>query len=198
MDGDQPRYEFRAWADRLDEPVARVRAQSDCRQKRNTIETYILSRDVVGINPKVRGRVLDIKVLRGVEDGFERWEVDLKSGFPVAAALLADKVFPLLGMASTRFDREHYDLDRFLREVVAPHPDLTAVEVVKTRCAHTVVGCMAEVTDVSFGGWEFQTVAVESADLGAVREARGIAGLDRFRNSSYPHFIRGIIGWDAG
>lgn len=197
MDTTEPRYEWRVWAGRLDEVAARVGALSECHETRHSAEVYIVSRTATDANPKVRDRRLDIKVLRAIRDGFEKWDVHLKSGFPVPAELLSSQVLPLLGLAPPQLRREQYSLSQFLDEVVEPHPDLAAVEVKKRRNSYTVNGCIAEVSDVTIGGRHLQTVAVESVDLQALSEARRLTGLNRYDNVNYPRAIRRTLGWAA-
>jgi len=197
MDTTEPRYEWRAWADRLDEVAARVGALSECHETRRSAEVYIVSRAATDANPKVRDRRLDIKVLRAIRDGFEKWDVHLKSEFPVPAGLLSAQVFPLLGIAPLQLHREQYSPSQLLDELVNPHPDLAAVEVKKRRNSYTVNGCIAEVADVDIGSRHLQTVAVESVDLEALREARRLTGLNRYDNVNYPRAIRQTLGWAA-
>lgn len=192
--GGEARFEFRVWADRLDEVSGRLRSLSEPFEIRESTETYFVSRFVVDANPKARADLLDIKVLVGVREGFEQWGVRLKAEFPVDAALLRTELFPLLGLAPPLLEREEYSLSQLVTEGVAPHPDLAAVEIIKRRQMHTVNACMAEITDATIAGHEVQTVAVESADLSDLRETRHALGLDGHDNVSYPRAIRGVLG----
>ena len=67
-----------------------------------------------------------------------------------------------------------YTLDELLDEVVAPRPELRAVEVHKRRVHYTVGGCMAELSELTADGRATRTIAVESEDpervIAAVRE----------------------------
>jgi exopolyphosphatase/guanosine-5'-triphosphate,3'-diphosphate pyrophosphatase len=195
MDSHRPRYEYRAWEKRLELPAARLESLAECREIRASVEHYVLARPAPRANPKARYHQLDIKVLGSVRDDFERWEVRLKSSFPLDAAVIADEFFPLLGLAVPRLDREEYSASEFLDEIVAPHPDLMSVEVTKLRRSYSLAGCLAEIADVTVEGRDVQTVAVESADLAAVREARGLVGLGDYENVSYPAYLRRSLGW---
>lgn len=192
--GGEARFEFRVWDDELDAVGDRLRAVSEVDEVRESAETYVVSTAVLDANPKARADLLDIKVLVGVRDGFEQWTVHRKVEFPVDAAVLADDLFPLLGLTPPPLPREAYALEELVGEIVASHPDLAAVDVTKRRRMHTLDACRAEISDVSLAGREIQTVAVESTDLDALRDVRRMLGLDTYDNVSYPRAIRDVIG----
>lgn len=190
----EARFEFRVWAERLDELSGLVRSMSELLEIRESSETYFVSTSAIDASPKARADLLDIKVLVGVREGFEQWGVRLKTEFPVDAAMLRTELIPLLGLEPPLFEREEYSLSQLVAEVVAPHPDLAAVEVTKRRQMHIVNACVAEITDATIAGRQVQTVAVESADLIDLRVARRVLGLEGHNNVSYPRAIRGALG----
>jgi hypothetical protein len=188
------RYEFRAWGDRLTVVTDKLRSVSACHQVRESNETYFVSTTAVDVNPKVRADLLDIKVLVDVKAGFEQWTVKLKAGFPVDADLLRTELFPLLGQPPPTLERAAYTLAQLVRELVAPAPDIAAIDVTKHREMFTVNECTAEISDVRIAGRSVQTVAVESSDLLALLDTRSMLALDGFDNVSYPRAIRGVLG----
>jgi hypothetical protein len=188
------RFEFRVWAERLDAVCDRIRSLSECREVRETAETYFVPTSAVDVNTKARADLLDIKVLVGVRDGFEQWDVHRKLGFPVDAALLEAELFRLFELTPPTLERDAYSLTQLVDEVVGSEPDLAAVEVSKRRQMHEINSCGAEIADVTIAGHDVQTVAVESADLDAVREARRMLELDEYDNVSYPRAIRNTLG----
>ncbi len=189
------RYEYRVWADALEDVAARIRSLSDPHGTRHSAETYLVSVAADDVNPKVRNGLLDIKVLMARRDGCEQWEPRLKAEFPVDSALLRLELFPLLGLDTPPLDRDRYTLTQLVEEVVQPHPDLAAAEVHKHRHAFTVNGCIAELAEVTIVDTQMQTAAVESADLHALAEARRLAGLDAYENVNYPRVIKKTLGW---
>ncbi len=191
----EPRFEFRAWADRLDAVESRIRALSECHQSRESTETYIVSIAAVNANPKVRENQLDIKVLVATREGFEQWEPRLKASFPIPAVLLRDELFPLLGQPAPALEPGSLSVAEFLDDVVGRCDGVTGVEVAKRRRAFTVNGCITEFADVSIAGVELQTAAVESVDIGALQDARRLTGLDAYDNVNYPTAIKRAIGW---
>ncbi len=188
-----PRFEFRVWGDHLDELAGQLGASSDGDIRKST-DTYFVSTATVDVNPKARADLLDIKTLLGVQDGCEQWEVHTKLEFPVAAHDLIAELFQLVGVDPPELARPTYTLGQLIDELVAPHPDLAAVEVTKVRRITEVAGCIGEVSDVTIEGRSVQTVAIEAADLGAVVELRRRLGLAGASNVSYPRAIRNAIG----
>jgi hypothetical protein len=192
--GSEARFEFRVWGDRLDAVADRLRARSEAGEVRESAETYLVSTAVLDANPKARADLLDIKWLVDVRDRFEQWTVHRKVEFPVDAAVLADDLFPLLGLTPPQLQREAYSLAELVGDVVGSHPDLAAVDVTKRRQMYSVDTCGAEISEVRMAGRQLQTIAVESSDLEALREVRRSLGLDTYDNVSYPRAIRDVIG----
>lgn len=188
------RFEFRAWAARLNDVGRRLRELSDPDDTGESTEIYIVSTETIDVNPKVRHGLLDIKALVAVDDGFEQWAVHRKWAFPVAAGIVRAELCPLLGVAAQGLDRDAYSATHLLDEVVAPHPRLAGVEVVKHRWKFALDACTAELADVVVGGRRLQTAAVESTDIEAARTARRAIGLDHRDNVSYPRAICATLG----
>ena len=192
----QPRFEFRAWADDLGTVREHISTLAEPYELRESVETYIVSAGTTDANPKVRGDRLDIKVLIATRDAFEQWEPQLNTSFPIPASVVRNDFFRILGEFAPDLDRDSYSYEQFIDEVVWRHDDLAAVEVVKQRRISTVNGCITEFAHVSIAGADFQTAAVESTDLEALREARHLTGLDTHENTNYPRAIKQAIGWD--
>jgi exopolyphosphatase/guanosine-5'-triphosphate,3'-diphosphate pyrophosphatase len=190
------RYEYRVWGKHLTEVVRRLIELAERGEVRQSEETY-LSLPSTAVNPKIRAGLLDVKVLIDTVDGFERWEPRLKLTLPVTADVLEGSLFPVLGLPAPALDREQFTLREFLDEVVMPHPELIAVEVVKLRVSYRLSGCLAEVSDIVVTGRGMQTVAVESEDLAALRAAVDQIGLREYENRSYPTIIRETLGLTA-
>jgi exopolyphosphatase/guanosine-5'-triphosphate,3'-diphosphate pyrophosphatase len=155
-------------------------------------ELYLLA--ATRANVKVRDDLLDIKVLREVDDdGLERWEPVMKEGFPLAAAEVS-KVFDALDVAPPPLDRDAYTLDQLLAELVEPAGAARPVKVHKRRVRYTLGGCMAELSDVEADGHGTRTVAVESEDAAAVITAVRDIGLGDEVNTSYPLGLAVLVG----
>jgi exopolyphosphatase/guanosine-5'-triphosphate,3'-diphosphate pyrophosphatase len=114
-----PRWEWRTFGTRFG--VAETRfAKSTPSAVQESDELYFLGG--AGANVKVRDDLMDIKVLREVDqNGLERWEPVMKAAFPLPAAD-AEKVFASLGLRAPRFARDAYTVDQFTRDLVAPGP----------------------------------------------------------------------------
>ena len=187
-----PRWEWRVFDDDL-ATAEQVFAELAPGAVVESEELYLLA--ATRANVKVRHDLLDIKVLREVDDdGLERWEPVLKEGFPLPAAEVS-KVFDALGVEPPPLDRDAYTLDQLLAEVVEP-VGVRPVRVHKRRVRYTIGGCMAELSDVEAEGHGTRTVAVESEDASAVVAAVRSLGLDGEVNTSYPLGLAALV--DAG
>jgi exopolyphosphatase/guanosine-5'-triphosphate,3'-diphosphate pyrophosphatase len=154
-------------------------------------ELYLVSPG--GENVKVRDDLMDIKVLREVnDDGLERWEPVMKASFPLSREVAA-QVFEALGHAPPVFASDAYALDRFLSELVAPESLARVVRVHKRRARYTVGGCMAELSEAEADGVPTRTVAIESEDAGAVIAAVRDVGLGGWANTSYPKALGRLL-----
>ena len=189
-----PRYEFRTWARNFGRVEEKMRALSSCQQIRESDEIYIVSAGNDENNTKIRDRLMDIKVLVGVEQGLEQWSPRMKGEFPMTAAVLVGEVFPAFAVDTPAPGRETYSLERFLEEIVRPHPRLVAVRVFKRRFAFSVNGCITEHAEVEINGAGIETVAVESTDVPAVLEAKRMLGLEDYENVNYLRAIKRVIG----
>lgn len=192
--GNEPRFEFRVWTDRPDDASDQIHVISESAEIRDSIETYFVSTSATEANPKARADLLDIKTLVDVREDFERWEVHLKARFPIEAAVVANELFPLMGIVAPHLEREIFTLPQLVAEVVGPSRDVSAVEVTKRRTLHTIGPCLAEITHATIVGNDLWTVAIESTNLDALVEIRNTLGLDGQRNVSYPLAIRQALG----
>ncbi len=146
------------------------------------------------VNAKIRGGLLDIKVLAAVSRGCEQWRPWLKAEFPLAAPLLLE-VLPRLGVVGLTLHRDSYSFAAFVDDVIRPSEQLHAVDLSKRRIKYDVAGCLAELADVAVNRHELRTLAAESADLDALRELLRRLGIEGFENVSYPRAIKRALGW---
>jgi exopolyphosphatase/guanosine-5'-triphosphate,3'-diphosphate pyrophosphatase len=185
-----PRWEWRAFARRFltAEDVFAGLAHDPASESE---ELYLLSDG--DANVKVRDDLMDVKVLREVDDaGLERWEPVMKEPFPLSAGAVA-RVFDALGHPAPTHSDDPFALDRFLDELVRPHDAVRAVRVAKRRTRYSLAGCMAEMTEVQAEGRSTTTVAIESERAHDVIQAVRQAGLDGYVNTSYPKGLRALI-----
>ena len=190
-----PRWEWRTFGDSFGDAEGRLAAMEPTHVDVSD-ELYILSSRVEA-SVKVRGGQLDVKRLEEVsDDGLEQWKPVAKAEFPIAAA----DVVTLLGaldVTVAALDRERYDPDRLLEEVVDPRDDLFAVPVSKRRVHYLLDGCMAELTDVRSGSRTTRTIAVENEDPAVVRWTVETLGLGSRPNVSFPRGLALLVGFGA-
>lgn len=190
----EARFEYRAFARDLGGIETAFRALSPVTRARESHEVYVVSARASDDNVKVRGGLLDIKALVARARGLEQWRPHLKAAFPLERKILADDVLPALGVAASGLARDVYSCEQFLDEIVAPHADLAAVEVVKNRTGFEIASCAAEVADVTIAGTALQTACLESPDPGQVLAACARTGLDAFDNVNYVLAVKRVIG----
>jgi exopolyphosphatase / guanosine-5'-triphosphate,3'-diphosphate pyrophosphatase len=188
-----PRWEWRVFGDGL-EAVEAAFASLTPGPVQESDELYLLS--AAGANVKIRAELMDIKLLREVDDnGLERWEPVLKQGFPLPAAAVS-RVFDALGVAPPPLARDAYTFAQFLDELVEPSGAVRPVTVRKRRARYTVGGCPAEIAEVEVDGQGTRTIAIEGEDASAVIAAVRQVGLDTHVNTSYPRGLAAQV--DAG
>jgi len=167
MDEIRCRYEFRVWGDKLTQVRERLELLASPRVTESA-ETYLVSAATDKCNVKIRAGLLDIKVLVAIDRGLEQWKPIMKEGFPLDSAIIASQIFPPLQLARPALAKTSYELQAFLDDVVRPHPDLTIVDVRKTRYMFGIGDCSAEYAQTTINGVPRDTAAVESLDPDAV------------------------------
>jgi exopolyphosphatase/guanosine-5'-triphosphate,3'-diphosphate pyrophosphatase len=185
-----PRWEWRWFGHRFGPAESRLAALTPGALQQSS-ETYLLSGD--GDNVKVRDALMDIKVLREVnQDGLEQWTPVMKAGFPLPADEVK-KVFAALRLDPPPLRRASYDLSQFIDELAVPSGRIRAIGVQKRRVRYTVGGCMAELSEVVADGKPTRTIAVESEDAAAVIAAVRSLGLTGYVNTSYPRGLASLV-----
>ncbi len=185
-----PRWEWRWFGHRFGPAESRLAALTPGAVQESS-ETYLLSG--AGDNVKVRDALMDIKVLREVnQDGLEQWTPVMKAGFPLPAAEVT-KVFAALRLDPPPLQRASYDLAQFIDELAVPSGRIRAISVQKRRVRYKVGGCMAELSEVVADGKPTRTIAVESEDAAAVIAAVRSLGLGGYQNTSYPRGLAALV-----
>jgi hypothetical protein len=145
-------------------------------------------------NTKIRGGLMDIKVLVNRDRGLEQWDPLMKGEFPLARRILREEVFPAFGAPLPDLKRDRYSFERYLDEIIRPHPDLAAVSVYKQRFGFDIDGCTAELANVYINGALMRTLCLESTDPDLVLETRTRLHLDDYENVNYLLAIKRVIG----
>jgi len=185
-----PRWEWRWFGRRFGPAESRLAGLTPGAVQASS-ETYLLSG--AGDNVKVRDALMDIKVLREVDDdGLEQWTPVMKAGFPLPADEVA-KVFAALRLDAPPLRRASYDLRQFIDELAVPSGRIRAITVQKRRTRYTIGGCMAELSEVVADGKPTRTIAVESENAAAVIAAVRSLGLGGYVNTSYPRALAALV-----
>jgi exopolyphosphatase / guanosine-5'-triphosphate,3'-diphosphate pyrophosphatase len=145
---------------------------------------------------KIRDDLLDVKLLREVDaHGLERWEPVLKAAFPLTPPDLPG-IAEALGLDASALPSEEFELEGFLK-ALADRGVGRPVEVRKRRTRASVMGCMAEVAEVTAEGRSTRTIAIEAEDPAAVIATVRELHLDGLVNTSYPKGLLALVDDEA-
>ena len=194
MDETGARYEFRVFAHDFGVVEEAIRGYARVARYRESLEVYIMSAGNDENNTKVRGGLMDIKVLVNRDRGLEQWNPRMKGEFPLPRHVIRDEVFPAFGVAVPDLKRDAYSFERYLGEIIGPHPDLAAVSVYKQRSGFDINGCTTELANVYINGALMRTACLESTDPDRVLETRARLHLDDHENVNYLLAIKRVIG----
>ena len=187
-----PRWEWRQFGPSLGSADAALSGLSPDRVHESD-EVYLLSlrgTDAV----KLRDDLMDVKHRLSVnEDGLEQWTPVLKAGSPLSPDDVRQVLAALGADAAPAPGRESYTFSDLLDELVAPHPELVAVEVHKRRVRYTIGGCQAELTDVRTPQASTRTIAIESEDPARVVAAVRELGLSTRPNISFARGLKSLL-----
>ncbi len=163
-----PRWEWRTFGNDL-QGYMKEFEQFESAGVKASEETYILSRKSDD-NIKIRFEKVDMKtMLRRSPDGIEQWTVLGKNGFPVDINQLA-LIFKAFGFPIPWLDKDEYEYNEFMSGIVGNLPDLTTVEVTKTRNIFIIDKVICEFAEVTFNQQPIQTIAFEHEDIELVRK----------------------------
>lgn len=180
-----PRWEWRTFGDSFGSAEAELCRWLSAGESEGD-ERYLLTVD--GDNVKIRDDLLDIKVLREVDDrGLERWEPTLKASFPLDGPTLAT-TFAALRRPLPVLSREAYSPEQLMTELIEA-TTIRVADVHKRRVRYTLGDCMGELTDLEVDGTPIRTLALESIDPAAVIAQVAALGLTDRVNTSVPRAL---------
>lgn len=187
--GGDARFEYRVFAPRLGEVERRLRALTDEGDREVREEIYLVGARA-DRNVKVRDGAIEVKALRELRHGLERWEPLPARDLPVEGDWVRDALASYLGVERLPAPREGYDLDTLADEVIEPTRDVTGLRVRKDRRHFAPEGARAELARVEIAGHVLETAAVESADVREASRWVRRLGLDAWPNTSYVRCIQ--------
>ncbi len=186
-----PRWEWRTFAGAVPRADVVFDAMTPVSVEESD-EFYLLARG--GDNVKVRGGLMDVKVLRETDAaGLQRWEPILKATFPLDAEAVRT-VLEGLRRPAADVPPDGLDFDGLMEAAeVDAGEGPRAVRVHKRRARYTVAGCLAERTVVEAGGQRTITIAAESIRPADVLAAIDAMGLRDYRNLDVPAGLRLLV-----
>ncbi|MBV8359476.1 MAG: hypothetical protein JO189_16285, partial [Deltaproteobacteria bacterium] len=88
----QPRYEYRVWADSLEDVKNNLRRLATPPRMETSEETYLLSATTDKCNAKIRGGRINIKALLATEQELELWKPVLDAEFPLDSSVITGQI----------------------------------------------------------------------------------------------------------
>src|ERR1700746_4121618 len=94
MADEHPRFEYRVWAETLEDVRNKLHQLATTPRTETSEETYMISATTVKCNAKIRRGRMSIKALLAMEQRLELWKPVLEAEFPLDRSLIAEQVFP--------------------------------------------------------------------------------------------------------
>ena len=193
----KPRFEFRSFGQDFTESAKLMEELSisvlEIVRHRKSDEIYIVSRMNNINNIKIRDGRLDIKTYVQTVQGFEQWNPQLKTEFPINSTLLKNEVFPALKTTMPELTKVEHKMSEFL-ELIEVNPDLQAVSVHKERFGYMVNNTICEVANVIINNAKLVSISSESTEIEDIIKTLSNLKLNNVENINYLEAIKRIIG----
>ncbi len=190
----QPRYEYRVWADSLDDVRNNLQRLAAPLRTETSEETYLISAITDKCNAKIRSGRINLKALLATEQKLELWKPVLDAEFPLDSSVITRQIFPCLELRAPDLLRPRYSMDQFLSEVIRAQPQIAMVTILKRRARFLLDECLAEFTSVSIGKVACDTVAVESIEPGSVLRLIRQLHIADMPNTNYIAQLKQVLG----
>jgi hypothetical protein len=181
------RFEWRVFGRQLERPAARIAAEAKWQGRDSGTALYLLGRRR-DRNVKVRGGTVDVKALREVRGGLQRWAPVAHEPLPVSGAWVREALADHLGLEKIAAPGDDYSLDALIGEILDPG-GIETMRLTKDRERYRIGSLRAESARVWLRRRRFETAAIESDDPDVVSSWLAPLGLDRWPNRSYVEFI---------
>ncbi|HMQ92636.1 MAG TPA: hypothetical protein PKA33_00030 [Amaricoccus sp.] len=180
-----PRYEFRTFGSDLSGTFARFRSLGEECGSDERDDVYFIERRRVEAGLKLRGDLLDLKLLTRTNGELELWVAVDAAELPMSGQEISQRFLAPAGMA--RFVEARCIYDQAALLTAAPRPDLRTGAVRKRRRRYAFDKALGECTELRVSGQgPLQTCAVEGTDASRLAALIGALGLGSAGNVSYP------------
>jgi hypothetical protein len=190
----QPRYEYRVWADTLEDVRSNLQRLATPLRTETSEETYLISATTDKCNAKIRGGRINLKALLATEQKLELWKPMLDAEFPLDRSVMTEQIFPCLELRAPDLHRPRYSMDEFVSEVIRAQPQIALVTILKRRARFLLDECLAEFASVSIGKFARETVAVESIEPGSVLRLIRQLHIAGMPNTNYIVQLKQVLG----
>ena len=190
-----PKYEFRIFGQSFGSLETLIQENAEYKSEQYNEEIYLLTAADNENNVKIRNGKMDMKILEENMVGLEFWTQYMIGDFPMDKEIIANTVFPALGVPSPTFDRNDYSLNQFLNELVYFDPDVIVAYTFKHHKNYVFNNCELEITEVLVNNSFIKTICVESQNYEDVLKVKTLLKIDdKTDNVSYPKALKRIMG----
>ncbi len=192
---EQPlRFEFRIFGQGFGRERDEIRKRSPCTGNEEVLDIYLVTAANEINNVKIRERVLDIKVLTGVERGLELWKPCLKIDFPISGSDGVTDLFHALAVQAPALSRIEVDVQDLMTQIIWPHPEILVAEVCKQRSFYQIGECRVEIDELLVNGAAIQSISLECEDAAEILRIQQLLGMKRYLNINYLIALKRIMG----
>lgn len=180
------RFEYRVFHQNLNVAKAYLQNHYESKGEKKSQETYLLDKDIDELNIKIRQHQLDVKRLKGCENGFEQWELFYKKPFPIDAKHINNLFNKKLVQPDTLVS------EATLKKSLKSHAHMKYIRLHKKRFFFQLAQIQAEFAKIQIANKTFHTVALESSNLKKLQKAVHDIKLNTFLNTNYYAFLKSV------
>ncbi|HEY8385516.1 MAG TPA: hypothetical protein VIK82_04775 [Porticoccaceae bacterium] len=188
------RFEFRAFARNFGQVEDRIRALAKPERIVESDDVYIVSAHTDTHNLKIRGGLLDIKILINEMAGLEQWSPALKIPLPIGDRNTENRILSALNVKGPDGGLGQYGASELIDQWARHHPALYVACVFKRRFIFPLAECLCELADVSINGAWCMTACIESTDHRIVARQVQSLGLAGYQNENYLKALKRVLG----
>lgn len=178
------RFEYRVFDNNLIRKKEYLNRYYKYIEEKTTEEQYLLSQDIHNYNIKIRDNKLDVKVLHKTINEIEQWDVFYKEEFPIPVSIV-NKLF-----SSELVKNIQYIDKSSLIHFIQNADKITVVPLSKKRWLFKYKDLSAEFAEVFVYNKKFHTVAVESDNMQALKNAIKDLQFNNYKNINYYKFLQ--------
>ncbi len=188
----KPRFEFRVFGENFKRALSILSNIIPLRENIKSSETYIVIKNDLSVNIKIRDNSLEIKTLIENNNFLQKWKPVLKIDFPLDKETLKNEVFPYLKLNETILLKEQlYSQKQFL-QLFENKRSIIISKVKKERTFYIFESILCEVTKVNLQDSDITTLCLETENKEELKSFISFLKLDKIKNTSYPKMLASL------